>query len=388
MIDTCDAKVASWSDDGETFIVKDTDVFEKAIIPQFFKHSKFSSFVRQLNFYGFRKIKYADTIKIDTRLEAETANFWRFRHDKFIRGKPELLIEIKRSNGHQSTVAVTNNKSPMPTPIKSMSSEDPAFLKSEVTTLKKRIEAMTKNIDELTSLVQKVTLKQDEKEGNVEPEVGTKRKKVETATALQVRPDAAFSAPDLELDDMEFDNVSFMPPAQGVPRLTSDSSKLTDEDFVDHLFTAFGEEDNMDGLLDDDEVLAAPVIEEDSNAPDPRLMKKLSDALRLLPKEMQEMIVDRLVANIMGTDSIEKNFKAASALNDASSQMGAVGSKIAPNQVPPSPVLDSRPLEQMLPMPLAAATLAALLTQYSKTVNHGSDLQKEKSLPPVIPIHA
>jgi heat shock transcription factor 2 len=124
-------------------------------------------------------------------LEAETANFWRFRHDKFIRGKPELLIEIKRSNGHQSTMTVTNNKSPTPTPIKSMSSEDPAFLKSEVTTLKKRIEAMTKNIDELTSLVQKVTLKQDEKEGNVEPEVGTKRKKVETATALQIRPDSA-----------------------------------------------------------------------------------------------------------------------------------------------------------------------------------------------------
>jgi heat shock transcription factor 2 len=50
MIDTCDAKVASWSEDGETFIVKDTDVFEKAIIPQFFKHSKFSSFVRSTQF--------------------------------------------------------------------------------------------------------------------------------------------------------------------------------------------------------------------------------------------------------------------------------------------------------------------------------------------------
>jgi hypothetical protein len=46
MIDTCDSQVACWSDDGETFIVKDPAKFERTIIPQFFKHSKFSSFVR------------------------------------------------------------------------------------------------------------------------------------------------------------------------------------------------------------------------------------------------------------------------------------------------------------------------------------------------------
>ena len=46
MVDTCDPTVACWSDDGETFVVKDPVKFEKQIIPQFFKHSKFSSFVR------------------------------------------------------------------------------------------------------------------------------------------------------------------------------------------------------------------------------------------------------------------------------------------------------------------------------------------------------
>lgn len=53
MINTCDPAIASWSEDGTTFIVKNTNVFEKKIIPTFFKHSKFSSFVRQLNFYGY-----------------------------------------------------------------------------------------------------------------------------------------------------------------------------------------------------------------------------------------------------------------------------------------------------------------------------------------------
>jgi hypothetical protein len=46
MIDTCDPTIACWSDDGETFVVKDPVKFEQQIIPQFFKHSKFSSFVR------------------------------------------------------------------------------------------------------------------------------------------------------------------------------------------------------------------------------------------------------------------------------------------------------------------------------------------------------
>ena len=34
------------------FVVKDPDTFASQIIPQYFDHNKFSSFARQLNFYG------------------------------------------------------------------------------------------------------------------------------------------------------------------------------------------------------------------------------------------------------------------------------------------------------------------------------------------------
>jgi HSF-type DNA-binding len=46
MIDSCDTEIAGWDEDGLTFTVKDPIEFETKIIPQFFKHSKFSSFVR------------------------------------------------------------------------------------------------------------------------------------------------------------------------------------------------------------------------------------------------------------------------------------------------------------------------------------------------------
>ena len=372
--------------------MKSTDHFEKKVIPEFFKHSKFSSFVRQLNFYGFRKIKYADTIKIDAKLEAETANFWRFRHDKFQRGKPEWLSDIKRSVGAQNILNPTDVK---PKPML-QKAEDTSGLKSEVTVLKKRIEAITKNIDELTSLVQKVTLKHDDQlSSDVDMvDVGSKRKKLDV-----IRPDNSVS--NMELEDFSVLRDHIFPPlsSQQLRRENSETSTVSDEDFVDHLFTAFGD-DSLDGLLDDvppgppcQQITSIPLEQE--NNPDPELMKKLSDALKLLPTEMQEMIVDRLVASIISTDSLQKNVTAASALSNASREViSPPADKIMPAQVPPSPVLEGRQSPeqhqpQQVSMSLAAATLAALLTHYSVThAVKDKSLSHDKALPSAITIHA
>jgi len=57
MIDGCPPELGGWSDAGDTFVVKDQEAFSLMQIPQYFRHNNFSSFVRQLNFYGFRKVK-------------------------------------------------------------------------------------------------------------------------------------------------------------------------------------------------------------------------------------------------------------------------------------------------------------------------------------------
>jgi hypothetical protein len=95
MIDRCDPAIATWSDTGNDFVIKNVENFASSVLPQYFKHSNFSSFARQLNFYGFRKIKAEPILTAD--YDARTACYVRFFHEKFQKDRPELLNEIKRA---------------------------------------------------------------------------------------------------------------------------------------------------------------------------------------------------------------------------------------------------------------------------------------------------
>ncbi|KAL4062510.1 HSF-type DNA-binding-domain-containing protein [Scleroderma citrinum] len=82
----------SWTEHGTSFVVSNVGEFSRNILGSHFKHNNFSSFVRQLNMYGFHKINRTP------RAQRTSSNpqIWEFSHPKFLRERPDLLEAIKR----------------------------------------------------------------------------------------------------------------------------------------------------------------------------------------------------------------------------------------------------------------------------------------------------
>ncbi|KDO33538.1 hypothetical protein SPRG_19171 [Saprolegnia parasitica CBS 223.65] len=145
LFDEAPATIASWAHEGRTVVVKDPQEFARSILPQYFKHSNFASFVRQLNFYGFRKYKRDEMLFGDTcAAVAETGMqyWWEFYHPKFVRAAPQLMSSIRRKTYSEAPPASAPSES-----------DDMGALKEQVSTLQTQYHQLSSQLSNLEMLV-------------------------------------------------------------------------------------------------------------------------------------------------------------------------------------------------------------------------------------------
>ena len=96
--------VVAWHPDGKSFQIHDRRKFVKQVMPLYFQQTKFSSFRRQLNIYGFECI------------HEPGATYDGYFHYKFQRDKPDLVETMTRLN--------TSPHGRSPTPTKASESKE------------------------------------------------------------------------------------------------------------------------------------------------------------------------------------------------------------------------------------------------------------------------
>ena len=115
--------------------MRDVDAFTRTVVPSAFKHSNWASFVRQLNYYGFKKV----------RASASAPEECEFRHELFQRGRPELVAQIRRPE-------------PSPSQAHRPSSDDSADeMRHDLDDLRAQVDGLSSIIRELCGTILKLS---------------------------------------------------------------------------------------------------------------------------------------------------------------------------------------------------------------------------------------
>jgi len=321
LINTCDPRIASWSEDGLTFVVLDVDAFARNKIPQFFRHRNMSSFIRQLNSYGFSKVRDDPN--------DEKMGWSRFKHEYFIRGRADLLKNIRKTNQ-----------------INPADQTDVDKLTDEVGYLRTELCKMALVVQQMSGMLRQMPV-HDSHHLRVREEPLTKKRKIEVdhVESMSAHTPALFEPneapyhdnllePTMSDSDLFLEDtfpLGFMPANQSLDKCTSADfvASMFDLDDYDETSPAYHDTVplpvNSAADIQPDAVNSASFFNrrvsssEDSSATHhgKEHHKKLNDAISKLPKSLQKAFVERIVENIANPDAYKKHVEAVSVLATA-----------------------------------------------------------------------
>ncbi|KAI9922624.1 hypothetical protein PsorP6_000667 [Peronosclerospora sorghi] len=162
LLDQCPPELACWTAHGNSFVVKQPCAFAERVVPTYVKHRKFRSFVRQLHLYGFRIVRATGETDLEAEVEPgsdmerddpealEPKDWWEFRHERFVRGRRDLLCEIKR-RASTETKTIASSASGAGVPVDRVEFED---LRAQVSGLREEMQSLQRLTQHVSSLLQ------------------------------------------------------------------------------------------------------------------------------------------------------------------------------------------------------------------------------------------
>ncbi|KAI7863308.1 hypothetical protein BDF14DRAFT_1844959 [Spinellus fusiger] len=139
----------TWSDNGLVICVPNATTFAKFVLPRYFKHNNWPSFVRQLNLYGFRKVYH-----VDISPEAPQQTIWQFKHEFFRKDSSDLLQHIRR-RAPLPSLEGSDSKYKMISPHMDKLSERLKDIQQALHLTEKKCEDMQKEAIELRNIQQR-----------------------------------------------------------------------------------------------------------------------------------------------------------------------------------------------------------------------------------------